>query len=133
MDVQFIASSDGDLPLLEALAPTVRRLTGDKLLQCGQLRCGKLMPELTLRYTPELLTAQLRTECDGAHLVDDAVRLIVPVHEAAGDLLRHPVLHKGAADVVLVRKQVASRQQLRLLWHIAPFVPLIEVSGEGHI
>ena len=133
MDVQFIAAANGDLPLLEALAPSVRCLTGDKLLQRGQLHRGKLIPELTLRHTPKLPAAQLRAECNGAYLVVYSIRLIVPIHEAAGDLLRHPVLHKGTADVILILNQLPSRQQLRFVRHIAPFVPLIEVSGEGHI
>ena len=68
MDIQF-STLNGDLPLLEALAPAVGSLTGDVVLQTGQLL--RLQPTLhpAFRHGPELPGSVLHGEDRGAHLL----------------------------------------------------------------
>ena len=133
MHIQLAATSNGNLLLLEALAPAVRRLTFNIFLQRGQLCRRQLAADLTFRDTPQLAVSPLHVEGDGTHLVVHTVRRVVPVHDAAVDLLRHPILHQRAADMILIRGQVVSGQQLRLFLHIAIHVRLIKLGGKRHI
>ena len=133
MHIQLAATSNGDLMLLETLAPAVRRLSFNIFLQRGQLCRRQLAADLTFRDTPQLAVSPLHAEGNGAHLVVHTVRRIVPVHDAAVDLLRHPILHQRAADIVLIRGQVVSGQQLRFFLHIAIHIRLIKLGGKRHI
>ena len=55
------------------------------------------------------------------------------MHETSLGLLRHPVFHQCRHDLILIAAQLTALQQCAAVVEIAVLVPLIEISGQGHI
>ena len=95
MDIQLIVAG-ADLPLFEALAPAIRRLSGDILFQGGQFLRGEGANHAALGNTPELAVPILDGEHDRFDLLVDAVILAIPVHDAALGFFRHSVADQSS-------------------------------------
>ena len=55
------------------------------------------------------------------------------MHEPSLRLLRHPVFHQRRRDLILIAAQLTALQQCAAVIEIAVLVPLVEISGQGHI
>ena len=133
MDIQLTAVIHGNLPLLKALAPAVRCLSGDKLFQSIHFGVRQFPGDAAFRNAPKLSASAVYREHNGVDLCVDAVRLMVPMHDAALCLLRHPVFHQCRRDLILIAAQLAALQQCAAVVEIAVLVPLVEIGGQGHI
>ena len=58
---------------------------------------------------------------------------MIPMHDAALCLLRHPVFHQCRRDLILIAAQLTALQQCAAVVEIAVLVPLVEIGGQGHI
>jgi len=55
------------------------------------------------------------------------------MHETPLRLLRHPVFHQCRRDLILIAPQLTPFQKCAAIIEFAVLVPLIEISGQGHI
>ena len=94
---------------------------------------GKFPNHTAFCHTPEFPVMLLYREYHGAHLSVDLIVYIIPVHDAAFRFLRHPVADEGLEDLAFVITETAALQFCAVVLDVTPFVPLIEVCGEGHI
>ena len=132
MDIQLIVAG-ADLPLFEALAPAIRRLSGDILFQGDQFLRGEGANHAALGNTPELAVPILNGEHDRFDLLVDAVILAIPVHDAALGFFRHPVVDQSSEDLTLIAPQHPSVQQSTVILHLPILVAGVEVRRQRHI
>ena len=132
MDIQLIVAG-ADLPLFEALAPAIRRLSGDILFQGGQFLRGEGANHAALGNTPELAVPILDGEHGGFDLLVDAVILAIPVHDAALGFFRHPVVDQSSEDLAFIGPQRSSVQQSTVILHLPILVADVEICGQRHI
>ena len=64
------------------------------------------------------------------NLTIDAVRFVIPVHNAALGFLRHPALEKRRRDFFPICLQRPAIQHDTLIFEIAVAVTLIEIGGQ---
>ena len=133
VDIQFTAVIHGNLPLLKPLAPAIRSLSGDKLFQSIHFGIRQFSGDAAFRHAPELPVTFLYDEDGGAHLAVNAVCFIIPMHDAALRLLRHPVFHQRRRDLILIAPQLTALQKCAAVIKFAVLVSLVEIGGQGHI
>ena len=132
MDIQLVITG-ADLPLFKAFAPAVRRLTGDVLLQGGQLLRGEGANHAALGNAPELAVSILDGEHDRFDLLVDAVILAIPVHDAALGFFRHPVVDQSSEDLALIGTKRSTVQLSAVILHLPILVAGVEIRRQRHI
>ena len=130
MDIQLIAAVHANFLLLEVLAPAVRHLSGEVFFQRFQFFCVQFARNAAFRHAPELTAAFFHCENSRMNLTIDAVRFVIPVHNAALGFLRHPALEKRRRDFFLICLQRPAIQHDTLIFEIAVAVTLIEIGGQ---
>ena len=133
MDIQVTAAAIVDIPLLEALAPAVRRLSADIVLEPLKLCLGQLAGNAALRDAPQLAVPRLHREHGGAHLAVDTVIVAIPMHDATLRFLRHTLMQEGSCDLVCVAHEFVRVHWDRFPIHIAVLIGFKSVAGQRHI
>lgn len=94
MHIQLAATSNGDLMLLETLAPAVRCLTGN-VLSKGLLFLRKKCPiHPAFGHTPQLTVTAFHIQHHGLDFRVYAVRFVIPVHQTTVFFFRHLVFQQ---------------------------------------
>ena len=133
VDIQFTAVIHGNLPLFKPFAPAVRSLSGDKLFQSIHFGVRQFPGDTAFRHAPELPVTHLHGEDGRVDLAIDTVGFVIPMHDAALGLLRHPAFHQCRHDLILIAPQLTALQQCAAVVEITVLVSLVEIGGQGHI
>ena len=132
MDIQLVVAN-ADISLLKSLAPAVRCLSRDVLLQVGQFHRSKGPCNTAFRNTPELAVSILDREHGGLDFPVDAVIFAVPVHQPTLRFFRHTIFDQGAENVTFIATQHSAIQQGAVIFHLAILVAGVQVRCQRHI